>query len=133
MSLSAWEQQVLDSIKDDLAGSDPRLVALLITFTRLASDEKMPVREKVHATSRRAPRSSRPKPGHPRRNEVGRHARREYQHLGLAMMLLWLLITVALIAFAVESSRGSSQDACPGPWPLACADAPAPSSSPGVP
>ena len=38
MSLSAWEQQVLDSIKDDLAGSDPRLVALLDTFTRLASE-----------------------------------------------------------------------------------------------
>jgi hypothetical protein len=30
MSLSAWEQRNLDSIKDGLAGSDPGLAALLL-------------------------------------------------------------------------------------------------------
>ena len=36
-SLSAWEQQALNSIKDGLASSDPTLVARLAIFTRLAS------------------------------------------------------------------------------------------------
>ena len=51
MSLSAWEQQALDSIKDGLAGSDPELAALLSAFTQLASGEEMPDREKVRAGS----------------------------------------------------------------------------------
>ena len=65
MSLSAWEQQALDSIKDGLAGSDPTLVARLTIFTRLASDEEMPTRRRsrpargklsgVLATSRHIP------------------------------------------------------------------------------
>ena len=44
MSLSTWEQQALDSIKDGLAGSDPELTALLTTFTQLAAGEEMPPR-----------------------------------------------------------------------------------------
>lgn len=54
MSLSAWEQQALHSIKDGLAGSDPELAALLSAFTQLASGEQMPDREKIPAGSRRA-------------------------------------------------------------------------------
>ena len=42
MSLSAWEQDALDSIKDRLASSDPALVARLTIFARLASGEEMP-------------------------------------------------------------------------------------------
>ena len=42
----AWEQHVLDSIKDRLASSDPTLVARLTIFTRLASDEEMPAVKK---------------------------------------------------------------------------------------
>jgi hypothetical protein len=34
MSLSAWEEQALDSIKDGLAGSDPQLAALLTWSAR---------------------------------------------------------------------------------------------------
>ena len=60
MSLSAWEQQVLDSIKDRLASSDPTLVARLTIFARLASGEEMPAREKIQARSREAVRRSRP-------------------------------------------------------------------------
>src|ERR1700722_16158746 len=84
MSLSTWEQQALDSIKDDLAGCDPALVARLTIFTRLASGEGMPAGENIHVGSRRAVRRSRPEPG---------HSRRPYQRLGLeqAVMLLWLV------------------------------------------
>src|SRR5262249_495098 len=55
MSISPKEQQALASIEDGLAGSDPKLASLLATFTRLASDEEMPVREKIRATRHRAP------------------------------------------------------------------------------
>jgi len=37
MSLSAWEQDALNSIKNGLADSDPALAARLAMFTRLAS------------------------------------------------------------------------------------------------
>ena len=46
MSLSTWEQQALDSIKDDLACCDPALVARMTIFTRLASGEAMPACER---------------------------------------------------------------------------------------
>ena len=39
MGLSAWEQQVLDSIRDHLVISHPGLTARLALFTRLTSDE----------------------------------------------------------------------------------------------
>ena len=52
MSLSAWEQNALDSIKDGLASSDPTLAARLTIFARLASGEEM-----------RPVRRSRPVPG----------------------------------------------------------------------
>ena len=48
MSLSASEQQALDSIEATLTSSDPKLAALLAIFVRLASGEEMPVREAMH-------------------------------------------------------------------------------------
>jgi len=65
MSLSTWEQQVLNSITDRLAGSDPELAALLIAFTWFASGEQMPVSERIRASSRRAIRCSRSKTAAP--------------------------------------------------------------------
>ena len=44
MSLSAWEQQALDCIGDELAGSDTKLASLLATVRRHASGEELPVR-----------------------------------------------------------------------------------------
>ena len=73
-SLSTWEQQALDSIKDDLAGCDPALAARLTIFTRLASGEEMPARQNVQAGSRRVVRRSRPEP---------RLTRRAYHRPGL--------------------------------------------------
>jgi hypothetical protein len=112
-SLSTWEQQALDSIKDDLASCDPALVGWLAIFTRLASGEEMPAREKVQAGSRQVVRRSRPEP---------RHTRRPNRRLGLqqAAMLLWLVITVALIAIGLASNHGGSQGTCARSWAASC-------------
>jgi hypothetical protein len=113
MSLSTWEQQALDSIKDGLAGSDPELTALLTTFTLLAADEEMPARVTLRARSRRAVQSSRQK---------RRRAGQAYQRLCLRYALLvWFLMTATIIGAAVSLSRGDTQSACPRSWWAACA------------
>jgi len=121
MSPDAWEQRSLDSIRDGLAGSDPRLAALLATFTRLASGEEMPVREELPERPLRAVRRSRRGPG-----------RRFGRRLGVerVALLLWLLITVGLITTAVTLSRSGSQSACIERWPGICAEAAPAHSSP---
>src|SRR5512135_3768377 len=103
MSLSAWEQQALDSIKDGLAGSDPELAALLVTFTRLAVGEEMPARATMRTRSRRAFERSR------RRRHRGR-AGGAYQRLRSRYALLsWLLVTLVMIGVAVALSRSDGQ------------------------
>jgi len=103
MSLSAWEQDALDSIRDGMAASDPALVARLAIFTRLASGEAMPVRDKLQVVSQRVVRRG------------ARRSRRLYQrlNLGRAMLLVWLVTTLALIATALATSRASA-GTCPG-------------------
>ena len=136
MSLSTREQRTLDSIKDGLAGSDPQLIALLATFTRLASGEEMPAREEIQAGSRQA--IQRPCRGrrYPRRQTMCPPARPTHQRLGLqrAVLLLWLLITVVLIPVALFLSRGGSQETCTGSWVMSCTNSThAPSSRPTSP
>jgi len=122
MSLSAWEQQALDSIRDGLAGSDPALVARLALFTRLASDEDMPAREKIQAGPGRAARRPRRRP---------RRTRRGHQRSGLqrAVLLLWLLTTVTMIAVAVFYDRVGSHGPCTGSWVTLCTGAKSTSGS----
>ena len=112
MSLSAWEQDVLDSIRDGLAGSDPALAARLVMFTRLASGEAMPVRDKLQVISQRVARRG------------ARRSRRLYQrlNLGRAMLLVWLVTTLALIAAALATSRASA-GTCAGSTFASCRDA----------
>jgi hypothetical protein len=107
MSLSAREQQALNSITDRLASSDPELATLLGTFSRLASGEKMPAAEKIMAGWRRA---------------AHRHRSRVHRRLGLGWfaLLLWLVLTIALIATGVALSSGSNQSACPESWATVC-------------
>jgi hypothetical protein len=127
MSLSAWEQQALDSIKNGLAGSDPELAALISAFTQLASDEEMPDREKIRAGSRRALRRL----CHARwRSNV----RRVCQRLGLqrAALLLWLLITAVMIAVALVLNAGGGHATCTETAAMICID-PAPQHSPRSP
>ena len=124
MSLSAWEQQSLDSIKDGLTGSDPELTALLITFTRLTADEQMPVRATLRTRSRRAIQRS------CRRARRGRYrAGRAYQRLSSRYAVLaWLAVTMVMIGVAVALSHGDGPSACPGSWwgPVCASAAPVP-------
>jgi hypothetical protein len=110
MSLSPREQHALDSIKQALAGSE--LAALLATFTRLVSGEEMPAREPVRERKQRNPRRAR-KRRHPRPDKMRPPARGVYQRLGFhrVALLLWLVITAALITTAVAFD-GSSQNGC---------------------
>jgi len=127
MSLSAWEQQALDSIKDGLAGSDPDLAALLSAFTRLASGEEMPDGEKIRAGSRRAWRRL-------RRARWRCTMRKICQRLGIqrAVLLLWLLITAAMIAVALTLNAGGGHGTCTQTAAMICIR-PAPAHSPGSP
>ena len=120
MSMSAWEQDALDSIGDGLADSDPALAAQLVMFTRLASGEAMPVREKIQAASQRVVRRG------------ARRSRRLYQRLdlGRAMLLVWLVTTLALIAAALATSRASA-GTCAGSTSAVCAALPPHPRRPG--
>jgi hypothetical protein len=124
MSLSAWELQVLDSIKDGLAGSDPELATLLTTFTRLAADEEMPARTTLRARSRRAIQRSR-RSGRRGREQAGRAYQRMRSRYAV---LAWLLVTMVMIGAALALSRGDGQAACSGSWWRAACANPAPAS-----
>jgi len=132
MSLSAWEQHALDSISDGLADSDPELATLLATFTRLESGEEMPARENILAGSWRVARRPHRSRRHPRRGTPRWPAPRAHRYLGLhrAAVVLWLLITAALIAVAVALSSGGGQGACAPTWVAAC---PSPAPARGSP
>jgi len=121
MSLSAWEHDALDSIRDGLADSDPALAARLTMFTRLASGEEMPVREKIQAVSREAVQCG------------ARRGRRLYRRLDLSrtMLLVWLVTTLTLIAAALVSSRASGPGTCGGSWAALCGHATA--AAPAIP
>jgi hypothetical protein len=116
MSLSAWEQQALDSIKKELAGSDAGLAALLSAFTRLASGEEMPEREQIRG-SRQALRPY-------RRARWRSSLRRVFRRLGMqrAAVLLWLLISAALLAVALAFNVGVGHGTCAEPAVINCAD-----------
>jgi hypothetical protein len=105
MSLNEPEmQEALGWIEDGLAGSDPRLASMLNIFSRLAAGEEMPAGEKTRVTRGR-PAAHRPRRArrHPRPSIALSHARRLYPGLGLpqAMLLLWVVITAALLAVAL--------------------------------
>ncbi len=125
MSLSAWEQQALDYITDDLTGSDPALTQLLASFTELAAGEEMPALEKIRAGSRRPicrPRRRRSF----RRGSVGRGVRSILRRLGFrwTALLLWVVISGALIAVGLVLGNGSGQaGTCTVAWPAVCATA----------
>ena len=110
MSLSASEQQALDSIEATLTSSDPKLASLLAIFARLVSGEEMPVRERVRIHRRlevtrgwqRRQRCSRP-------DKAGRHMRSGFRSLGWrrAALMICLLAFAGLIAVSVINSHAS--------------------------
>jgi hypothetical protein len=116
MSLSPWEQQALNLIRDRLAGSDPELAAQLSAFTRLTSGEGMPAAGRAPAGLRRALRQL-------RRVRRRSSLRRACQRLGLsrAALLLWLVTTAVLMAVALALSAGGHSAACTEAVAIACA------------
>ena len=124
MSLSAWEQQALDSIKDTLATSDPRLAGLLTAFSRLASGEEMPAREAIRAARRprRQRRGHRADQWEHRAGQVTRHVRGVRESLGSRRraLLLWLAITAVLIAVALALNSGNAPATCAYSWAMDC-------------
>jgi hypothetical protein len=114
MSLSAREKRALHSIEGGLAGSAPQLASLLATFSQLAAGEEMPERAKIRALP---PHRARRPRQHPGRDGVLRHARRLYLRLGWqqTMLLLWLVVSLGLIAVALVLSRGGHA-ACTQSW-----------------
>jgi Protein of unknown function (DUF3040) len=125
MSLSAWEQQALDSIKDGLAGSDPELATLLSAFTRLVSGERIPDGQPFRAGSRRALRRL-------RRARWRSSLRRAGQRLGVqrAALLLWLLATGVVIAVVLVLNAGGGHGSCTETAAMVCVN-PAAEHSPG--
>ncbi len=107
MSLNAWEQRALDSIKDGLTGSDPELAALLSAFTSLAAGESRPDGEKIQPPSRRALRRL-------RRARWRATLRRACQHLGFqrAAAPLFLLTTAAVLAVTLALNVGGDPAPC---------------------
>ena len=113
MSLNEPQKQALGWIEDGLAGSDPRLAAMLTIFSRLAAGEEMPAREEIRV------RRGRPAAHRPRR--ARRHPRLGLQQ---ATLLLWVVISAGLLAVALVLStsgyKGCIQSmgtACPSPPP----------------
>jgi hypothetical protein len=107
MSPAGWEHQALESIQGTLGHTDPKLASLLATFSRLASSEQMPAHEKVRSPLRHPPHRRRP---HLRR------AKAPHRHRSLqpAVILAWLITSIAMITVAVILSRGG-----PAPCPQA--------------
>jgi hypothetical protein len=113
MSLRAREQHALESIESWLAGSDPGLASMLDTFTRVTSGESMPVREKL----RPRPRKLRPSRTSKRPSRLAHRLGRQH-----AAMLVWLVISLALLATALAVSRsgGGPRRACAVSFATAC-------------
>ena len=105
MSRAGWEHQALDSIRSALGHADPKLASLLAMFSRLASNDEMPAHEKVRSPLRHPPRRRRSRP----RRGKAPHRHRSPQR---AMILAWLITSIAMIAVAVVLSRGGPAS-CP--------------------
>ncbi len=135
MSLSAREQQALDSIHEELAKSDPQLTAILAAFTRLVSNEDMPTRETIRQSSWRAIGGSWRRRRDGPRSAANRWTRppRRRPSFTQAVLIMYLLITAGLIVMGVVLGPGSSHSGCPSLLAMPCASpAPAHSSRPVV-
>jgi len=110
-SLSASEQQALDSIEATLTSSDPKLASLLAIFARLASGEEMPVRERVRIHRQlqvargwqRKQRCSRP-------DKAGRRMPSGFRSLGWrrAVLMMCLLAFAGLIAVLLRATSAAA-------------------------
>jgi Protein of unknown function (DUF3040) len=108
MSLSAWERHTLDSIKDELAASDPKLAALLCAFNRLVSGEEMPDRRTGTPGPQGALRRLRCAGSRPSSRRV-----RQRPGLRRVVLLVVSLLTIpALIAVGLALNAGGDHATC---------------------
>jgi hypothetical protein len=99
---------------------------MLNIFSRLAAGEQMPARESIRVRrGRPATRHPRRARQHPRRGTVLPQARRRYPRLGRqqAMLVLWAVITAALLAVALALNT-SGHKACIQPVGTSCPSPP---------
>lgn len=95
MGLSARERRALRSLEVDLAVSAPRLAARLAVFTRLSVGEAFPAREIIRA--RRFDGAIR------------------WPVLPLMWPVLWLVISIGLIATGFAVGHGGALSTCQAP------------------
>ena len=109
MSLSASEQEALDSIEATLTSSDPKLASLLAIFARLASGEEMPVRERIRIHRLQVTRGWQRKQRCSRPDKAGRHMRSGFRNLDWrrAALMMCLLALAGLIAVSVINSQAN--------------------------
>jgi hypothetical protein len=123
MSLNPWERQSLESIQETLARTDPSLERLLVTFTRIASDERMPGHEDIRAGLRRVICYPRSRQGSLIAGRIRRRIRQARHRLSIRWMtpLVWLVTTAVLLAVALVLNHGGAQQTCVEPWTAVCA------------
>jgi hypothetical protein len=114
VSLSARDQHALESIEAALVDTDPQLALTLNAFSRLTEgEEDMPMPERIRSPARAVLSLS-------RLASSWRHAagRPGWQR---TRMLLWLVISLALVTVAVVLSRTSPASCARPPRAAACA------------
>jgi hypothetical protein len=111
MSLSASEQQALDSIEATLTSSDPKLASLLAIFAQLVSGEEMPVRERVRIHRLQVTRGRQRKQRCSRLYKAGRHMRSGFRSLSWrrAALMMCLLAFAGLITVSVINSHANHE------------------------
>lgn len=117
MSLSAHDRQELGAIENEFIASEPRLVAMLSTFSRLAAGEAMPGRERIEAG--RPPTVVRAAFGlFPRRAaRPGSRGTTCWRQLaGASALAVWLAVSVALIVAGILLSHHASGAGTCAPW-----------------
>lgn len=120
MSLTARERHTLHTIEAGLACSDPALASLAARFTRLASGEAMPARERIPPCWPRALRRPRRHRRGLRRDGIFHRAGGACRRLGgrPAMLLLCLIAATAegiAVMLAVGLNRPEGPPASPPP------------------
>lgn len=111
MRFRAREQRELDLIEEEIAASDAELASLLAMFARLAAGEELPAREQLWARRRPSGRQL----GAGLEAPGGASTR-----LGLFAALLWLAVSLALIASILATGRGAGGKGCAAPG-ITCA------------
>jgi hypothetical protein len=115
VSLSAHDRRALNLIGESLAGSDPRLAAMMSAFSRLADGEAMPGRERIQAGRQRMA-------GQAFRATLAALPGRCWHRMAAQrwVTLTWLAISLVLITLALVASHTGSSATCVGWTAPAC-------------